>query len=320
VIKVTRPDVPRAVADAILGLHRTLSGDVRFVFESLTGMADLWGGEDQVSKFYSHTCPRLYELDTIAYWIIETNAHSDKLKAHINQIAQVAIALSIKQGKTSIKVLKAENRSPRPLGNALSYTCEGGHFVFEGEKSSFPGHDIGAGVRMFRKTRGMSQKQLSLLVGVTPSNISQIENNQVFPSIPALYKIADHLRVDVGSFFSAGSCREKIVFHPFDGVTITRPGKNKGQADITQLTPVDLDKKADVFLVKILPGIKLGAHFFQHKGEEIGYLLSGELELVYQDQLHHVQAGDTIYLKTANPDQWRNNGSQAASFLWVRIK
>ncbi|MBU2630664.1 MAG: XRE family transcriptional regulator, partial [Proteobacteria bacterium] len=44
VIKVTKPNVPQAVSDAIYGLHKTLSGDVRFVFESLTGMADLWGG------------------------------------------------------------------------------------------------------------------------------------------------------------------------------------------------------------------------------------------------------------------------------------
>lgn len=104
VIKVTNPNVPRAVSDAIYGLHKTLSGDVRFVFESLTGMSDLWEGEEHILKFYSHTCPQLYELDTIAYWIIEKDAHSNKIKAHINQVAQVAIDLSIHQGKTKIKL------------------------------------------------------------------------------------------------------------------------------------------------------------------------------------------------------------------------
>ena len=76
VIRVTEPWKPDAVFEAIDGLHRNLSGDVRFVMESLTGMQDLWEGEDQILKFYSHSCPRLYEMDTIAYWIIEKNAHS----------------------------------------------------------------------------------------------------------------------------------------------------------------------------------------------------------------------------------------------------
>ena len=66
--------------------------------ESLTGMQDLWEGEEHILKFYFHSCPKLYEMDTIAYWIIEKNAHSSKLKAHINQVAQVAIDLSMDQG------------------------------------------------------------------------------------------------------------------------------------------------------------------------------------------------------------------------------
>ena len=59
------------VMDSLYGIHGTLEGDVRFVFESLTGMQELWGGEQHILNFYSHSCPRLYELNTIAYWIIE---------------------------------------------------------------------------------------------------------------------------------------------------------------------------------------------------------------------------------------------------------
>ena len=97
--------------EAVYALHATLTDDVRLVFESITGMQELWGGEDQVLNFYSHSCPRLYELNTIAYWVMEKNAHSPRFRAQISQIAQVAIDLSIKRGTTSLTVLKAENRS-----------------------------------------------------------------------------------------------------------------------------------------------------------------------------------------------------------------
>lgn len=320
VIKVTQPEIPQAVSDAVYGVHKMLSGDVRFVFESLTGMADLWEGEEHILKFYSHACPQLYELDTIAYWILEKGAHSDKLKAHINQIAQVAIDLSIEQGKTKINILKAENRSSRFIGKSIYYTCEGKNMVLEGKNTSETPYDIGSAIKKFRKNQGMAQKELSRLVGVTPSNISQIENNQVFPSIPALYKIADHLCVDVGSFFQKQSIEAKAVFPVSSGIKISPHNGNKKFVEITQLTPFDHSGKADIFLVKIFGNSRLSSHFFQHKGEEIGYVLSGKVEMTLQDQIHHLKAEHTVYLKTDSPAQWENKTKDAACFFWIKIK
>ncbi len=58
----------------------------------------------------AHSCPRLYELNTVAYWIVAKEAHTPKLRARINQIAQVAIELSIKRGTTFLNILKADRR------------------------------------------------------------------------------------------------------------------------------------------------------------------------------------------------------------------
>ncbi len=320
VIKVTKPEVPQAVSDAIYGLHKTLTGDVRFVFESLTGMADLWEGEDQILKFYSHTCPQLYELDTIAYWILEKGAHSSKLKAHINQIAQVAIDLSIEQGKSKISILKTENRSSKFIGKSVYYTCDGNDLVLDGKQTTDELYDIGSAIKKFRKSQGMPQKELSRLVGVTPSNISQIESNQVFPSIPALYKIADHLSVDVGSFFLKPALDQKVVFSSTDGTKIHLPNGNKKLIEITQLTPFDHNGKAEVFLIKVFGNSKLTSHFFQHKGEEIGYVLSGKVDMVLQDQTHHLESGEAIYLKMGTPNQWINKAKDAVSLLWIKVK
>ena len=72
-------------------------------------------GEDAILKFYSRACPRLYELDTIAYWIMDKGAHSERLRASINQIAQVAIELSISRGKSALTIRKADKRKPDAL-------------------------------------------------------------------------------------------------------------------------------------------------------------------------------------------------------------
>ena len=104
IIKVNEPWNPDVVSESIYSLHQSLLGDVRFVFETLTGMQNLWGSEDAIIKFYARSCPRLYELDTIAYWIMEKGAHSKRTKARINQIAQVAIELSAKRGKSTLTI------------------------------------------------------------------------------------------------------------------------------------------------------------------------------------------------------------------------
>ncbi len=320
VIKITRPENPEAVLDAILGLHKTLANDVRFVFESLTGMADLWQGEDQVLRFYSHTCPRLYELDTIAYWILEKEAHSGRLRAHINQIAQAAVDLSMARGETRFKVIKAENRSPKMLGKPLRYSWQGEDFLVEGEKQAPSLHDLGGMIRTFRKHQGMSQKELSRLVGVTPSNISQIETNQVFPSVPALYRIAEHLSVHVRAFFQDQSLDETVVFPAREAVPVQVPRGSEKKIEIVQITPLDLGGKAQVFLVFILPSARLNTHFFSHKGEEMGYVLSGQVDMVFQEQRQSLKSDDLLYFMGDCPSQWINRTREPVRLLWVNLK
>ena len=91
VISVDEPRNSDHVTGAFFGLHKTMQGNVCFIFDSLTGMQDLWGGEDDIIKFYSHSCPRLYELNTIAYWVVAKKAHSERLKANLNKITQVEL-------------------------------------------------------------------------------------------------------------------------------------------------------------------------------------------------------------------------------------
>lgn len=61
IIKIDNPKKAAHVMDAFYGLQKNMKDDVRFVFDSLTGMQELWGDENTILKFYSHSCPRLYE-------------------------------------------------------------------------------------------------------------------------------------------------------------------------------------------------------------------------------------------------------------------
>ncbi|MBC8199491.1 MAG: helix-turn-helix domain-containing protein [Desulfobacterales bacterium] len=321
IISLNDPRKVDSMLDAFFEIHKTMTDDVRLVFESLTGMQELWGGEEYIINFYSHSCPLLYELNTIAYWVMEKKAHTPRLRAKINQIAQVAIELSARKGKTSLTILKAEKRDLDALNKPVNYRSKDLRITFDSEKPSTGWFDLGLRLREFRIKRGLSQTELAKLTGVTPSSISQIESNLIYPSLPGLLKIAEVLGVEVGSFFQkSADMTNRVIFPYAEAVDVNFPDMPDGSIYASLLTPVDFMPKAIPYMIKIPPQKTLPSHFFIHKGEEIGYLLSGKLQLKLDKAVYTVRARDVIYLSSDIPTQWKNPGPALARLLWIKIK
>jgi transcriptional regulator with XRE-family HTH domain/KaiC/GvpD/RAD55 family RecA-like ATPase len=307
--------------DTLYGVHAPMEGDVRFVFESITGMQELWGGEEHIINFYSHSCPRLYELNTVAYWILEKSAHSSRLKAQINQIAQVAIDLAIKRGTTSLTILKAEKRSLDNLHRPQSYWTKDLTVTFDAERRTSGRVDLGLRLKELRTKRGLSQTELAKLVGVTPSTISQVESNLIYPSLPALLKMAEVLSVEISSFFQDKTEQKKrFIFPSNEASEVKFPDLPEGAVFAKLLSPLDFEAKAEPYLIEIPPKEKLPSHFFVHKGEEIGYLLSGRLQVKLEKAAYSLRSGDVIYLTSEMPTQWKNPGPGVAKLLWMKVK
>jgi transcriptional regulator with XRE-family HTH domain/KaiC/GvpD/RAD55 family RecA-like ATPase len=318
---VEEPQDVEKVMDAFYGAHSTLKGDVRFVFESLTGMQELWGGEEKLLKFYTHSCPRLYDLNTIAYWILEKNAHSTRLRANLNQIAQVAIDLSVKRGTTYLTILKAEKRDRDSLNKPFNYWSKDLTVSFEPEKRAVGRINLGLRIKELRSKRGISQTDLARLVGVTPSTISQVESNMIYPSIPALLKMAEVLSIDVSSFFQdSEELKGRVIFPQEEAVEIKFSDLPKENIQARLLTPLGDEPKAEPYLIEIPPNKSLPSHFFIHKGDEIGYLLTGKLQIKMGKAVHQARSGDVIYLTSEMPSQWKNPGPSPAKLLWIKIK
>jgi transcriptional regulator with XRE-family HTH domain/KaiC/GvpD/RAD55 family RecA-like ATPase len=321
ILPVKDPRSIQSVSDSFYGIHEKLEGDVRFVFESITGMQELWNGEEHIINFYSHSCPRLYELNTIAYWIIEKKAHTQRLRAQINQIAQVAIDLSVKRGKTALTIIKAEKRTLDTLNKPYIYWAKDLNIAFEFDKQAKSRIDIGTRIKELRTRYGLSQTKIAKLVGVTPSNISQVESNLIYPSLPALMKIAEVLSIDVSSFFSESADTSNKVVFPFSGaIDVQFPYLPKGSITGKMLTPVDFEPKVESFIIEIPPGKKIPTHFFVHKGEEFGYLVRGKLQMKINKTVHTINPGDVVYLTPGLPSEWKNTGTDTARLLWAKIK
>ena len=176
-------------------------------------------------------------------------------------------------------------------------------------------------LKEFRTRRGLSQTDLAKLVGVTPSSISQVESNIIYPSLPALLKMAEVLAVELSSFFKESiDMTSRMIFPSDEAVEVKLPSLPEGNVYAKLLIPVDFKPKAEPYLLEIPPKKSLPSHFFIHKGQEIGYLLSGKLQLKLEKSFYSVRSGDVIYLTSEMPSQWKNPGPGMAKLLWIKIQ
>ncbi len=233
----------------------------------------------------------------------------------------MVIELSIKRGKTSLSIRKAEQRDMDNLDRPFDYWTRDLTIGFEEERRTSGRIEIGKRLKELRTRRGVSQTELARLVGVTPSTISQIESNLIYPSVPALLKMAEVLSVETSSFFhEAPATPRRFVFPSYEAIDVRVGDKADKAISAKALVPGDLETRAEPFLIEIPPKKRLSSHFFMHKGEEMGYLLSGKLQLTVDKTVYKLRSGDVVYFTSEIPSQWKNPGPSVARLLWINMK
>lgn len=309
VTKVDRPGEIQIFTDFLNSIEDRYSGS-RYIFDSLTGMQDLWGDENSTYKFFTYLCPRLYDLGTVAYWILEKEAHSQTFKANLRHITQVVLELYKRKDKLYIKALKLEGRHSREVFKPHLYEIDGKRISITQIRKESP-FDIGTKIRMLRTKSGISQKELAEKVDLTPSFISQLENNQISPSLSSFIQICNALGVSLTEILEEKKSeeekwlikREKV----FSNLSIHENG----------LKGFEIVKNGNVSgtLVVLDPYIKIEKDFTPAGVTKLIYVLRGNISVVINGKGRILGSGDSIYLKEEVPSLWKNEGGEKAEML-----
>lgn len=115
-IRVENPSDPAELEKSLISVGAVEGASTRYVFDSLTGMLDLWSDEDVVLRLFGHICPRLFDLSTVAYWLLETDAHSQRFLAKLRHITQVVLEIGVSKGMRTLTLRKAANRRSAAIG------------------------------------------------------------------------------------------------------------------------------------------------------------------------------------------------------------
>ena len=312
VIRITDPRDINEFASTLNSLEDSLSSGARYVFDSLTGMQDLWGSENDTYKFFTYMCPRLYDLNTIAYWILEKDAHSRQFKANLRHITQVVLDVYKRRDNLYIKAVKLTGRRNREAFKPHIFDIVDGDIVIRQIKKE-PVVDIGTRIKELRIAKGMSQKELADRVELTPSFISQLENNQISPSLSSFIDICRAFGVKPGDFLEEKT--NNIRQWVFEKETVMSAPANI--EDGLKTYCIVSDKEFSAMLI-LFPAHKLlRRHFFYRKTPEFIHILKGDLSITFEGKFKRLKKGDSLYLKESFPSEWRNEGGEDAVILVI---
>lgn len=159
-------------------------------------------------------------------------------------------------------------------------------------------------LRVLRKSKGVSQRELARRSGVGSGTISQIESMAMQPSVAVLKKILDGIPMDLASFFSFELSAEKNrIFRGPDHVNIGVPGI-KYLLIAAQRPGRNMQMLHEFYQ----PGKDSGRRHLSHEGEECGVVISGTLEVTIGDEVHLLSRGDGYYFNSSTPHRFRNPG------------
>lgn len=176
---------------------------------------------------------------------------------------------------------------------------------------------VGRKLRAARKARRYNLRDLAERVGCSESLISKIENDRVFPSLPMLHKIAAELGTSIGRMFEEASSDGEYVSRNGQRpiISVNAIGRNGGVG--IRLEGVALNGELLYSSIHVIEAGGSSGGFIQHVGEELAYVLEGQVQITLADKDYQLNPGDSMFFPSELPHGYRNIGTTEARILWI---
>jgi transcriptional regulator with XRE-family HTH domain len=172
---------------------------------------------------------------------------------------------------------------------------------------------LGARLRALRRLQGMTVEELARAVDVDKAHISRIENNLKTPSIATMAQLARALNVTMGHLL--GETLDKSAIKVTRGKALTLSQVDEPAHQFVPLIHGDAVSSFEAFVV--VAGADAGQAQAQHAGQEMMFILSGTVDVMFQDHTVRMSAGDCIHFPGYLPHRLCRVGRAKAKALLV---
>ena len=176
---------------------------------------------------------------------------------------------------------------------------------------------IGTRLRHARLVRGSRLKDVADAAGCSESLVSKIENNKVEPSLQVLHKLCSVLKIGLGDLFNREEEETPVVTRGGQRAVVEMDPLRRGHGiTLERVIPYAKGHLLQSNIHIVAPG---GSSFglISHEGEEVGYVIVGEIDLFVGDKVYSLSAGDTFCFRSELGHGYRNRGDREARVLFV---
>lgn len=174
--------------------------------------------------------------------------------------------------------------------------------------------NVGKKIKQIREFHNLSIEELGERAGISSELVRQIEEDQAYPSLSPLIKIARALGVRLGTFLDDEITTNCVIVREEERKKVMRfPSRETkvGDLNFESLGFNKKDRYMEPFLITIDPAEEGNPVISSHEGEEFLYILEGEVIVTYGNETHTLRPGDSIYYDSVVPHNVRSNGCPA---------
>lgn len=173
---------------------------------------------------------------------------------------------------------------------------------------------LGADLRALRKARGITLADLAQQLDRSVGWMSQVERDLSEPSITELRQIASVLNVPMSILFGQADAPPEEVGH------IVRKGQRRQIGSsvaglVEELLSPDLTDDFEVVHSTFRPNSEISTPV-KRPTQEVGYILSGKLDLWIEGRIYRLQSGDSFRIR-GEAFRWMNPYDVPAVAIWV---
>ena len=218
-ITVHELDAGQGFESFVTAIHRIIGREGKqafYVFDCLTELMEFWYSDLMTGNFFRVTCPYLYELDTIAYFAIQRNVHTNDTIAGIRETTQLLLDVYNIRDSFYIHPLKVWQRySPtmffphlidgdraEPITASVDAAELFASFNWTGEKLDFWHVTINRAREALDKSEEEQEEMKRLLTGILVGTESRI-----FELCMRYFKLSDIVKIasrEIGTGFIGG--------------------------------------------------------------------------------------------------------------------
>lgn len=180
--------------------------------------------------------------------------------------------------------------------------------------------NMGARIKSLRIERAMSIADVSKKSGISQSTLAAIEDQTISPPLGHIISLASTLQVTLGELFEDSADSPFCIVRSHDRKTVSRFSSAEGKAggySYESLGHQKQNRHMEPFLVTLAPADGSQVEANQHVGEEILFVLEGQVEVQLAGHTDVLNPGDSIYYDSNLPHVVSCHGKAPATILAV---